>query len=121
MHIASFDARTDIVITGYNPENADITNPRGARYGFASYVRAISPRGDTRILYVGTSNTESEVLADAEELARRLTNRLSNYNKPPINFEAWSSGRPVYGSDAYIEYGQYDDLALERREDELEF
>jgi hypothetical protein len=30
--------------------------------------------------------------------------------------EAWDDDRPEYGSEAYIAYGQYEDVELEKRE-----
>lgn len=59
MKVTEFFARTDIVVTGSNPENADYTNPRGHIFGFAAYVVADSERGDRRELYITTSQIES--------------------------------------------------------------
>lgn len=112
----TFDTQSDIVVVDQNSEMADYDNPRGEVYGFAAYVRASNEHGDTRLLYVGTSRDEREVLAKADKLAAALTARLANLGKLPVAFDSWQPGRPVYGSDAYVEYGQYDDLALEARE-----
>ena len=36
-----------------------------------------------------------------------------------INLAHWSQDRPVYGSEAYIAYGQADDVAWERASEDL--
>jgi hypothetical protein len=109
-----FLAQTDIVVVGRNPEMADYDNPRGDVHGFASYVRAADAAGNTRMLFVKTALFEAEALEPAEALARVLTKRLINFGKLPVGFERWEPGRPVYGSDAYLEYGADEDLAFER-------
>jgi hypothetical protein len=112
----SFSTRSDLVIVGTNPEMADIDNPRGAIFGLLWYVVASNEYGDTRELCVVSSTASSDTKATAEALATRLGARLLNLRKLPVGFALWPEGRPVYGSDAYVEYGQADDLALERRE-----
>lgn len=116
MNPTHFDTYTDIVVIGSNPEMADYDNPRGHVYGFAAYVRAVSEHGDTRVLHVATERCERDALAAAEVLAERLNARLHNLGKLPVAFDTWQEGRAVYGSDAYVEYGQADDVALEARE-----
>ena len=113
----SFDAISDIVVIGTDPEAADYDNPRGELYGVSSYVRAVDDSGETRLLYVATGQ-ESEVVAKAQTLAERLSARLTNFGKLPVGFDSWEAGRPVYGSAAYIEYGSDDDLAWERQAEE---
>lgn len=119
MQIEYFTAGTDIVVIGQNAEMADYDNPRGYIYGFSAYVQAVSPQGDTRVLTVATSNDEAEVLAKAEAQAAALSARLAA-GKAPVGFDRWVEGRPVYGSDAYSAYGQYDDMEWERRQAEDE-
>ena len=116
MNTTHFDTYTDIVVIGSNPEMADYDNPRGHVYGFAAYVRAVSKHGDTRVLHVATERSERDAVAQADQLAERLNARLQNLGKLPVAFDGWTAGRPVYGSDAYVEYGQADDVALEARE-----
>lgn len=50
----------------------------------------------------------------AEERAAQLLSRIKSRGKINMNF--WRQGRPVYGSAAYIEYGQSNDLELEALE-----
>lgn len=111
-----FDTQSDIVVVGSNPENADYDNPHGYTYGFAAYVRASNPHGDTRLLHVCTEMDERAALDRAGMIAERLNTRLLKLGKLPVGFDSWEAGRPVYGSDAYIAYGQADDVALEREE-----
>lgn len=116
----NFEACTDIVVIGRNPENADYTNPRGEIHGFAAFVEASTPRGDTKRFFVDSSWDEATVLEKAKTLAFALNNRFNRLGKLPIGFDNWVKGRPIYGSDAYIAYGQDDDVALEAREVEEE-
>lgn len=113
-----FYARTDVVIIGQNPEMADYDNPRGDLHGFASYVVAANDYGDTREFDVFTSISEREALEPAERLAEALNARFQNFGKLPVGFANWRAGRAAYGSDAYLDYGQADDVALEALENE---
>ncbi len=111
----SFNAMSYVVVVGRDPELADYSNPRGERYGFAWYVRAFNDFGDTREFHVVTTVYERDGEEKAEKLAAALTNRARG-GKLPVGFDSWVEGRPVYGSEAYVSYGQYDDLAVEARE-----
>lgn len=44
----------------------------------------------------------------------RIINKIRRRNF--INLANWTEGRPVYGSETYIAYGQQNDLEQERRE-----
>ena len=112
----SFTTRSDLVVVGTNPEMVDVDNPRGHLFGLLWYVTASNEHGDTRELAVVSAAPGSDTKRAAELLATRLGARLLNLGKLPVGFALWPEGRPVYGSDAYVEYGQADDLALERRE-----
>lgn len=113
-----FDPLTEVVVTGQDPEMADVSNPRGERLGFAAVVRASNERGDTWELPLGTFAMEGEAYDRADVLARALTARMDNMGKPPVGFSSWRVGRPVYGSEAYLEYGMADDLAWEQGQDD---
>jgi hypothetical protein len=116
-----FDVGSDMVVVGFNSESADYDNPRGALHAIQPYVRAIDARGNTMVKYSTKTYhvaDEKQAHADAEIVAISLRLKLANRLKP--NFDKWQVGRPVYGSEAYIEYGQDDDLALERQEAEDE-
>jgi hypothetical protein len=116
MQVKNFTAYTEIVIIGQNPELADYSNPQGHEYGLAAYIQAVSEYGDTRIKYVGVNPWEEQIMAKAEAQADALNARLS-LGKLPVAFDSWKVGRPVYGSQAYEDYGQYDDYQLECREE----
>lgn len=111
-----FTGCSDVVVIGYNPENADYDNPRGEQYGFAPCVRAQDKEGNTRVSYLRAERCETEANAKAERMAAALTARLENLGKLPVDFESWVAGRPIYGSLAYQEYGAYDDFAWEREQ-----
>jgi len=104
-----FYTREDIVVIGQHFEAADWDNPNGYLYGTQQYVMVSNEHGDT-----------FELAADsgAEQLAERLNARWSNLKKLPVNFAKWQLSRPVYGSDAYIEYGADEEIAWERRLDD---
>lgn len=119
MNPVAFFAASDIVVIDTDPEMADYTNPRGLIYGVSSYVVAEDARGNRCRMYVATGRCDEDVLPAAERLAQALTARLAG-GKLPVAFDRWEEARPAYGSDAYIEYGQYDDIELERREAEDE-
>lgn len=114
----NFYAHTDVVVIGTDPEMADYDNPRGEIYGFSAHVLATNDYGDCRALHVATARSEREVLEQAEALAQRLTARVQNLGKLPVGFKSWVQGRPVYGSQAYQDYGREDDLSWEREMEE---
>jgi hypothetical protein len=107
----TFFAASELVITGTNPEMADVVNPRGNIYGESWSVYAENAHGDRRQFWVGTNEKER-----AERLALALTARMAG-GKLPVAFHQWTEARPAYGSPAYIAYGQADDVALEAREE----
>jgi hypothetical protein len=115
-----FYGHCDIVVTGTNPENADYTNPRGERYGFQAYVQVANDFGDTRVKTFGVFHSQREAVDFAEKLAATLQTRLDKLGKYPVGFAAWAEGRAVYGSDAYVAYGQAEEVEWERRMDEDE-
>lgn len=119
MHnVTAFDVTSDLVVLGTNPEMADVSNPRGEIIGLAYAVRAMNAHGDTWEQHVvtGRIGEEAELFAKTERVALALQARLERLGKLPVNAAQWRPGRAVYGSDAYVEYGQEDEVALERRE-----
>ena len=107
----TFITRDDLVIVGQNSEMADVVNPHGHIFGRLFYVQGYNAHGDTKELAVVTG---SDPAATAQTLADRLNARMA-LGKLPVGFDLWPAGRPIYGSDAYVEYGQDDDLAWERQ------
>lgn len=113
----AFHAAADLCVIGSNPESADMTNPRGDVFGFCSYVVAEDPQGNRRLSStVEVSGSEEAALEPARKLAAALQARHDALGKLPVGFAAWRQGRPAYGSNAYVAYGQAEDLELERRE-----
>jgi len=103
-----FAAASDVVVVGQDGEFADYDNPQGYIYGLAHYVVASNTFGDTKV--TGAKDEDAAVRLAAALTARAASGRL------PVGFDSWRSGRAVYGSDAYVAYGQDDDLACERNE-----
>lgn len=121
MHnVTQFSAASRYVVIGTNPELADYDNKRGAIFGLAYYVQASNAHGDTWELHLFTGHVglDADNAPKAERVAAALQARLDNLGKLPVNAGAWVQGRALYGSDAYVEYGQDDEVALERREAE---
>lgn len=114
-----FFASSDLVIVGSNPEMADYDNPRGHLFGEAAYVVAQDERGNRRCLHIKTDRSRNVAMEAAEAVAAALNARLA-MGKLPVGFSGWREDRPAYGSDAYIAYGQDDEVELERREAEEE-
>jgi hypothetical protein len=123
---AYFIGSNEIVIVGQNYEMADYDNPRGYIHGLQPKVSIANEYGDRYTLAIGkpitgvTSYTEREANEMAEQFAACLQARWEKLGKLPIGFDSWQQDRPIYGSQAYIDYGADDDIALERREAEEE-
>ena len=84
---------------------------------FLAVVYAQNEYGDRRADYLGTPyRAFSDAKARADRAAAALGARAAK-GKLPVAFDRWFDARPVYGSDAYVAYGQSDDLAWEARQD----
>jgi hypothetical protein len=83
-----------------------ITNNRGDRWEhdtrWPSAIAHVDEEG-----YQHFENVDADAQAAAEKLAQRVRER------GVIDAQYWNAMRPEYGSAAYIEYGQADDLAWE--------
>lgn len=88
-HEAYF-ARTEVVALDYNPEMADMDNPRGAIYGYAAYVYAEDALGNRCRTHVRSSRLESDALEPAKRMALALTVRLTSLGKLPVDFDRWA-------------------------------
>ena len=60
-------------------------------------------------------NFFEDIREEARARAERLLARILAAGGR-IDLQHWGESRPVYGSPAYEEYGQWDDIALERAE-----
>ena len=96
-----FFAETDLVVVGHDGEYADITNPRGAIYGYAAYVVAEAATGARVRRYIGAARFEAAVLPKAEAEAAALNMRLNKLGKLPVAFSRWEETYACYGSEAH--------------------
>jgi hypothetical protein len=93
-------------------------NERGDRWRHHMNCLCLTPLGRDEDGYASFADTR----ADAE---RESNYYLELWGQPGTTEERvrssiwFSSTRPVYGSAAYSEYGQDDDIATERKEDDL--
>lgn len=115
--VITITCRTDIVVIGHNPENADYTNPRGAIFGFCGYVIAEAPDGSRwEFDRTMTGHFEAEVLARLETFVAHVQWQVKNGRK--LDATHWTPARPCYGSEAYASGGwSHEDAMLERMAD----
>jgi hypothetical protein len=106
-------ASSEEFIAGYNPENADMTNPRGAVHCVRHFVLVCNEFGDTM-----RHAANFQWVDEAEKMAYFIQAHLDAGGELMLDY--WFPTRAVYGSDAYIAYGQDEDLATEARELEEE-
>jgi hypothetical protein len=101
----SIQIREDIVIVGYNGENADYDNPRGAIYGRRYYLVATAVHQDNRSHDDGLqwANIEGfNNVADAEAYEGRVL-EFMNYGGQ-LNDEFWGEIEPRYGTQAWLNW-----------------
>lgn len=89
---------SDLRVVGYNPENADMDNPRGETIREVFHVEATNEYGERRVW--GSFSSEEVAVQAYLHIA------------PPV--ATWTISNPVYGSYAYEEYGAAQDMAAER-------
>ena len=99
----SIGVASDFRVVGYNNENADMDNPRGAIVREIFYLRATDARGNRRAW--GAWETEAGAEAAIE-------------SAPPVFL--WAPAPPEYGSPAWEAYGEAEEIAAERRAEENE-
>lgn len=106
----------DVVVIGYNPENADIVNRRGEIYGASAYVQVEAPDGSRWTLRHRWVGFEYEVVPRGEAFAKRVQARLDAGGA--LDPAQWAADRPGYGSEAYASGGWTEiDFAEERARD----
>lgn len=106
----------------YQAGYRDDGQPFIAEYYFLQVTQANGDRYDHEATFTGARKEFSEegepffidTRAAALRSALRLRRRIRRAGC--IDPSLWSLGRPVYGSKAYQQYGQQDDLAREREE-----
>ena len=106
----SYSPSYDVVVTGTDPECADMSNPHGHTFGDAYYMVATDASGFRKTLFLGVNFDSAQADKQADALnARAATGRF------PVRFADWRDSRPMYGSDAYVALDQgAEDAALER-------
>ena len=96
-----FESHVDVIVVGHNPEMADLDNPHGKVYGYASFVKAVAPNGATKVQFVADGYSEREVAAKADRLVAIHGIRLDR-GLLPVDFRKWKDGRAMYGTPAYL-------------------
>jgi hypothetical protein len=93
---------SDFVVVGHNPENADMSNPRGEIVRERWYILAEDAKGNRRVwggLYDSPEAAEAAYSLEA----------------PPIDL--WDETQPCYGSEAYQD-GDWEQDQIEREREE---
>ena len=85
---------SDLYHAGYTEDGESFVEER-------FFVQVTVPRGD-----------RYRIRSEARQSAQRLIDAI--YVKGAIDLEFWHQDRPAYGSLAYQDYGQADDLAWEK-------
>jgi hypothetical protein len=93
---------SDFLVLRYDPEYAQMDNPQGAVVGERFHLEATNEYGDRRVW--GGFDTASDAEAALEFWA------------PPVFL--WDESYPVYGSEAYVDYGEEEMQAWEARHQE---
>jgi hypothetical protein len=89
-------------VVGYNPESADLDRPRGEIIAEVFFLLATDDATGERRAYGAYPSFLSALMQIP--------------SAPPSYL--WSSIAPEYGSAAWIEYGESDQLADEKREED---
>lgn len=116
--VTEIQVRTDVVVMGSNPENADYDNPRGHIYGYRGYLIAIAPDGSQWVFERTMADLlERNVLDRLDTFCAHVQRQIDRGVKLDVN--RWTETRPAYGSEAYANGGwSREDAMLERMEDE---
>ena len=114
----SYSPSYDVVVTGTDPECADMSNPHGHTFGDAYYMVATDASGFRKTLFLGVNYDnhagQRGAQGKADKLAAALNARAAT-GRFPVRWADWRESRPMYGSDAFIESDQgAEDAALER-------
>jgi len=110
-----FEAVSDLKEYGFNDDGTPFI-------GEVFYVVATNARGDRwahNMRFQGVKlehYDEGTAFTDTRAIARFQCNRIINKIKARgyINLANWVESRPVYGSEAYVAYGQCNDWAQEQ-------
>ena len=102
---------THVVVVGYNPEMADMSNPNGERYGEVGFVCVELVNGRRFANYNSTTDMDELYMFRQE-----VEDFLKAGNALPSS--QWSEIEPAYGSEAYVSNNVEFERWLEERRDE---
>lgn len=114
----TFEIGSDLYVAGRTEDGFDYTaevyfitatNARGDRWRHGSCFPGCAPEQDEEG-YTHFGDIREIARKEAETLLARMVSRGT------INLAHWREDSPVYGSSAYVAYGQYDDWEAEQRE-----
>lgn len=114
----SFEITSDLYVAGRTEDGFDYTaevyfitatNARGDRWRHASSFPGCKTEQDDEG-YTHFGDIREQAQKEAQTLITRMQAR------GVINLQHWREDRPVYGSNAYVAYGQADDLEQEYRD-----
>jgi len=117
---------SNLFCAGYTDDGADfiaesyavsITDADGNRLTHRHRFPGVSVSFD-EYGYKSFDDIRASALEQAERLVARVEVALARGHA--LNATLWEQDRPVYGSDAYVAYGQADDIAWEARCNEEE-
>ena len=112
--VTEIQVRTDIVVMGSNPENADYDNPRGYIYGYRGYLLAIAPDGSQWVFERTMADlVEQNVFDRLATFCAHVQHKINCGVKLDVN--RWTETRPAYGSEAYANGGWSREDAMEER------
>jgi hypothetical protein len=100
------EVHSEIVVVGFNPEDADVGNPNGAIHAEIFFVVITDNFDGGRIRH-------NRNFFDKDE-AYKLVSRIEEVGE--IDFHYWANYRPVYGSKAY-EANMEEEIALEKKDE----
>ena len=110
--IMYFDVLSDLTVIGFNPENADISNPRGEIIGLVFYVTLTFNSG-CRYTHVNRYLNEDEAYLFRQE----CEDTFGSMDVKDTDFDcgiAWEKTHSVYGSD---DYREHDTIEWEREQE----
>jgi hypothetical protein len=113
----TFTGSTEAVMTTYTGHDGFPDEPVTE---YLPVVYAQNPHGDRKGCFLGKARHSCHVAEEAADKCARALAARAAAGLLPVGFVTgahWFTARPVYGSDAYVEYGQADDLAWEAREE----
>lgn len=116
----TFTGSTEAVYATYAGHDGFPTEPV---VEYLPILYAQNAYGDRRMCFLSSKAVRACDIHLAEDMADRCAHAQAARAAKgllPVGFATgahWCDARPVYGSDAYVDYGQADDLAWEARQD----